>query len=134
MQSVIASSAAARLLCRAMKGTTIQDPIATVSFGWVDARGEERPVRGMVGKPYQLDDQQWACPYVLDGAFEQGPDVPGGDSIQALSLALYGLYHDLIRLLDEGGRLLNPTTRETFDLVMLKATFSRSTSLLQAVT
>ena len=117
-----------------MKGTTIKDPIATVSFSWVDASGKERPVRGMVGKPYQLTDQQWACAYVLDGAFEQGPDVPGADSIQALSLALYGLYHDLIRLLDEGGRLLNPTTRETFDLVTLKATFSRSTSQFQAVT
>ena len=53
--------------------------------------------------------------------------------MQALSLALYGLYHDLIGLLGNGGRLLNPKTREPFDLVTLKATFSRSTSQFQAV-
>jgi hypothetical protein len=117
-----------------MKGTPIKEPVATVSFNWVDGEGAERPVKGIVGKPYQLPNQQWACAYVLEGAFEQGPDIAGGDSVQALSLALYGLYHDLIRLLDDGGRLLNPSTRETFDLVTLKATFSRSTSQFHAVT
>jgi hypothetical protein len=88
----------------------------------------------MIGKPYQMAAGEWACPYLLQGAFDQGPDIVGGDSIQALSLALYGLYHDLIRLLGDGGRLLNPKTREPFDLVTLKATFSRSTSQFQAVT
>jgi len=117
-----------------MEGTQIKEPVAAVAFNWVDAKGAERPVKGIVGKPYQLDDRQWACAYVLQGAFEQGPDIAGGDSIQALSLALYGLYHDLIRLLDEGGRLLHPNTREAFDLVTLKATFSRSTSQFQVVT
>jgi hypothetical protein len=116
-----------------MTRTSIQDPIASVSFIWIDARGAEYPVKGVVGKPYRVGDDQWACPYVLDGAFDQGPDIIGIDSIQALSLALYGLYHDLIRLLDEGGRLLNPRTREPFDLVTLKATFSRSTSQYQIV-
>jgi len=116
-----------------MKGTLIKEPVATVSFNWVDAKGTERAVEGIIGKPYQTDDQQWACPYVLEGAFDQGPDIPGSDSIQALSLALYGLYHDLIRLLDDGGRLLHPKTREPFDLVTLKATFSRSTSQFHAV-
>src|SRR5262249_37450510 len=106
----------------------------TVSFNWVDAKGTERPVTGIVGKPYQVDDQEWACPYVLEGAFEQGADIVGVDSIQALSLALYGLYHDLIRLLDDGGRLLDPKTREASDLVTLKATFSRSTSQFHVVT
>jgi hypothetical protein len=117
-----------------MKGTQIKEPVATVSFSWIDGKGAERPVKGIVGKPYQLANAQWACPYVLEGAFEQGPDIACADSIQALSLALYGLYHDLIRLLDEGGRLLNPSTRETFDLVTLKATFSRSTSQFHVVT
>jgi hypothetical protein len=111
-----------------MKGTPIKEPVASVSYNWVDSRGTERPVTGIIGKPYRVDDHQWACPYVLQGAFEQGADIVGVDSIQALSLALYGLYHDLIRLLDEGGRLLDPKTRETSDLITLKATFSRSTS------
>jgi hypothetical protein len=119
-----------------MKRPQIAEPIASVSFIWVDARGGEHPVRGIVGKPYALADadDRWSCPYVLEGALEQAQEIAGGDSIQALSLALYGLYHDLIRLLGEGGRLLNPKTREPFDLVTLKATFSRSTSTFQAVT
>jgi hypothetical protein len=117
-----------------MKRTQIKEQVASVSFIWVDAKGTERTVNGIVGKPYQLGDDRWSCPYVIDGALEQGQDIAGGDSIQALSLALYGLYHDLIRLLGDGGRLLNPRTREPFDLVTLKATFSRSTSQFQAVT
>jgi hypothetical protein len=120
------------IVCGEMKGTPIKEPVASVSYNWVDARGAERPVTGIIGKPYRVDDQ-WACPYVLQGAFEQGADIVGGDSMQALSLALYGLYHDLIRLLDEGGRLLDPKTRETSDLITLKATFSRSTSQFNVV-
>ena len=116
-----------------MTQSQIQDPIASVDFIWVDAKGAERPVTGIVGKPYQKGADEWSCPYVVEGALEQGPDVSSGDSIQALSLALYGLYHDLIRLLGDGGRLLNPKTREKFDLVTLKATFSRSTSQFQAL-
>ena len=116
-----------------MSRTTIQEPIASVAFIWVNATGAQLPVTGVVGKPYRVGDDQWACAYSIDGAVEQSPDIVGFDSIQALSLALYGLYHDLIRLLDDGGRLLNPRTREPFDLVTLKATFSRSTSQFQAV-
>lgn len=117
-----------------MTQSQIQEPIASVSFIWVDAKGAEKRVTGIVGKPYQKGAEEWACPYVVEGSsFDQGPDISSGDSIQALSLALYGLYHDLIRLLSDGGRLLNPKTRETFDLVTLKATFSRSTSQFQAM-
>lgn len=116
-----------------MKRPQIKDQIASVSFIWVDAKGAEHSVTGIIGKPYPMGDDQWSCPYVLEGALEQGQDIAGSDSIQALSLALYGLYHDLIRLLGDGGRLLNPKTREPFDLVTLKATFSRSTSQFQVV-
>lgn len=116
-----------------MKQLAIENAVATVSLIWVDAKGAERPVTGIIGKPYQVQEGHWACPHVLDGAFEQSADIAGADSIQALSLALYGLYHDLLRLLEDGGRLLNPKTREPFDLVTLKATFSRSTSQFSAV-
>jgi uncharacterized protein DUF6968 len=116
-----------------MRGTSIDDPVASVSFTWIDGKGSERPLTGIIGKPYEIAAGEWACPYVLQGALDQGPDIVGGDSIQALSLALYGLYHDLIRLLDEGGRLLDPKTRRPSDLVTLKATFSRSTSQFNVV-
>ncbi len=116
-----------------MKRTQIQEPVASVAFIWVDGKGTERSVTGIIGKPYEVGDNQWSCPYVLEGALEQGQDVGGGDSVQALSLALYGLYHDLLRMLGDGGRLLDPKTRQPFDLVTLKATFSRSTSQFQAV-
>ena len=115
-----------------MKRTPLKEPIASVSFIWIDGRGAELLVNGIVGKPCETGDG-WSCSYVLEGALEQEQEIPGADSIQALSLALYGLYHDLIRLLGNGGRLLNPKTREPFDLVTLKATFSRSTAQFQAI-
>jgi len=116
-----------------MKRTPIKEQIASVSFIRVEAKGTERSVTGLVGKPYSLGGDRWSCQYVLEGAFDQEEEIPGADSIQALSLALYGLYHDLIRMLDDGGQLLNPKTREPFDLVTLKATFSRSTAQFQAI-
>jgi hypothetical protein len=121
-----------------MKQPPIEDPVATVSFLWVDAKGAELPVTGIIGKPYPVKDGQgkqgqWACPHLVEGAFEKGADIVGDDSIQALSLALYGLYHDLLRLLEDGGRLLDPVSRAPFDLVTLKATFSRSTSQFPVV-
>jgi hypothetical protein len=116
-----------------MTQAEIKEPVASVSFIWVDPKGAEHPVKGIVGRPYQLGDDEWACTYRLEGGFEPGPDIAAVDSIQALSLALYGLYHDLIGLLDNGGRLLHPKTRQPFDLVTLKATFSRSTSQFRVV-
>ena len=112
---------------------SIKDPVASVSFIWIDAKGTETAVTGIVGKPQRVGDDEWTCAYVLEGAFTQGTEIAGVDSIQALSLALYGLYHDLIGLLDNGGQLLHPKTRQPFDLVTLKATFSRSTSQFRAV-
>jgi uncharacterized protein DUF6968 len=116
-----------------MKRSPIKEPVAAISLIWIDASGAQLPVKGTVGRPQQESDDEWSCAYALEGAFEQGPDITGGDSIQVLSLALYGLYHDLMRLLDDGGRLLSPRTREPVDLVALKATFSRSTSQFQAL-
>jgi hypothetical protein len=121
------------LLSEQMNQALIKEPVASVSFVWVDPDGAEHQVRGIVGRPYKLGDDEWACAYQLEGAFEPGPEIASADSIQALSLALYGLYHDLIGLLDNGGRLLHPGTRQPFDLVTLKATFSRSTSQFRVV-
>jgi hypothetical protein len=116
-----------------MKRTQISEPVASVGFIWIDATGTERPLTATVGKPYQVGENQWACPHLLEGGVEQPPDITGADSLQALCLALYGLYHDLLRLLGEGGGLLDAKTRAPFDLVTLKATFSRSTSQFQAI-
>jgi len=116
-----------------MMPASIKDLVASVSFLWIDAKGTEISVTGIVGKPQQVGDDEWTCAYLLEGAREQGTEIAGADSIQALSLALYGLYHDLIGLLDDGGQLLHPKTRQPFDLVTLKATFSRSTSQFRAV-
>ena len=43
-----------------MKGTSIQEPVASVSFNWIDAKGTERPLTGIIGKPYQVAAGEWA--------------------------------------------------------------------------
>ena len=58
-----------------MKRTPIKEPIASVSFIWVDAKGRERSRTGIVGKPYPIADDHWSCAYVLEGALEQEQEI-----------------------------------------------------------
>lgn len=86
-----------------------QDWLAEQRFVAIDKAGRERVVAIRVGKPYRLA-KRWACP-VDSGIHGRLPDLRGGDSLQALCLAI-----SLVRALTEnfvekGGRILDPEDR-----------------------
>ena len=97
-------------------------------------RAPSTPVTGIVGKPYPIGDDEWACTYVLEGALEPGPEIVGRRfDPGAQPRALRPLSRSDRPARTTAAGCCNPKTREPFDLVTLKATFSRSTSQFQAV-
>ena len=50
--------------------------------------GERRPVQLRLGRPTPDGDDSWACPIALDGMHPGLLPMVGGDSLQALCLAL----------------------------------------------
>jgi hypothetical protein len=80
--------------------------VASISIDAISPEGEAFVIELEIGTPYECGPEEWACPVALHGLYDRLPDVHGGDSYQALCLAIR-LAQDLLQdVLDKGGRLL----------------------------
>lgn len=80
--------------------------VASVDLIAVDRTGRHAPVAFRIGAPEQVSSDEWRCRVSLDGLQNGLGFIHGGDSMQALSLAL-GLAAKLLRgFVAGGGRLL----------------------------
>ena len=83
----------------------MQEIIAETKLFAVSGKGEKKSLRLAVGRPYRINDISWACPIQLEGLHEKLRDIVGGDSWQALGLAV-GLLRQLLGyFVEEGGKL-----------------------------
>jgi hypothetical protein len=63
-------------------------------------------IEAKLGKPYKVDAHSWACPAALDGIDGRYPDIVGGNSMQALSLALGLIAARLGHMLEDNAQLV----------------------------
>lgn len=68
-----------------------------------NSRGFE--IKVMVGKPYRVGPDEWACPVAMVGLHGGFPDMHGVDSWQALIVALQLIGRLLTYFVEDGGRL-----------------------------
>lgn len=83
----------------------MNDTIASTEFIAVDPAGFQQTVTIEVGKPYRADKNEYACPISMkglhddpspiQGALDELSPIRGGDSFQALALALGLIRHQL---------------------------------------
>jgi hypothetical protein len=85
-----------------MRGT---EPIAERTLFAVDKDGHALELHLLIGKPYALDSQDWACPVALIGLHGVFPDMRGVDSWQALMQARNLLKNLLSYFVEDGGKL-----------------------------
>ncbi|MEP7314306.1 MAG: hypothetical protein ABI859_17105 [Pseudomonadota bacterium] len=82
--------------------TTVASRLLTV----VDSTRGEFSVRLVIGQPYRVAENEWACPVALEGLYEHLWDQHGLDSFQALMVA-QNLARTLLNdFIEQGGRLL----------------------------
>jgi hypothetical protein len=74
--------------------------------------GEGYPIKLLIGKPYIINDVQWACPVEAVGFEERLKETYGIDSFQALIIAFKTLHQILGYFVEDGGKLLY-TDRKT---------------------
>lgn len=70
--------------------------------------GSEVPIRVQIGTPYELEEHLWACPVALPDLFRELADQRGGDSLQALCLAVGLVRNLLLGFVEDGGRIVFP--------------------------
>ena len=71
----------------------------------------ERALTVRIGRPYEIDDGEWACPVETDGLHGRHPDIHGSDSLQALCLASSVVRRLLDDFIAKGGKVLHPDDR-----------------------
>lgn len=95
--------------------------IASDSILWLRADGSETLIEARIGEPYQVDAGTWACPAVLDAVDGRYPDIVGGSSLQALSLALDLIATRLGHMRADNAQLVYPEDRTPWDSSSLAA-------------
>ena len=93
--------------------------IASEDILWLRADGSETLIEARVGEPYQVDTVTWACPAALDGVDGRYPDIVGGSSLQALSLALKLIATRLGHMLADNAQLVYPEDRSPWNSLSL---------------
>ena len=86
--------------------------VASVDLIAVHQDGKQFPVAFRVGAPERISPDEWRCHVTLDGLHSGLGFVHGGDSMQALSLAL-GLAVNLLRAFVVGGGRLTYFAQES---------------------
>ena len=81
--------------------------IASLSLDAVSAQGEQFTITVEIGAPYLSERwDAWACPVSIQPLYERLADQVGGDSFQALCLAIRLARSLLVDFVDKGGALL----------------------------
>lgn len=84
---------------------TERELIAERTFYVVSDDGHGFEIRLRVGKPYQMESGDWACPVALSGLHGRLPEMHGVDSWQALMLAIRATKTLLGFFVEGGGKL-----------------------------
>jgi hypothetical protein len=109
-----------------MAKTKIIEPIAEEKFVLIRSDGSELPVIARIGMPYQIDENNWACPAELSGIDGQYPDMHGVGSMQALCLAIQTIKTRLGHLIENGEALYDINDRAyQWDKEQLQAVFGK---------
>lgn len=109
-----------------MNKTPIDDPIAKEMLVWTRKDGTRISIVAQIGKPYQLNDTEWACPAELQGVDGQYPDIKGVGSMQVLCMAIHLIKSRLGHLLDDGEDIRHVEDMNwKWDSRSLQATFGK---------
>lgn len=73
----------------------------------INPDGSKFTIMLKIGKPYVVDNIEWACPVGAIGLYQRLREIHGSDSLQALMRALEFLRQLLEYFIDDGGSLLS---------------------------
>lgn len=90
----------------------MEDVVAEKDLVGIYPTGEKMIIKIRIGRPYPVEEGNWACPVAIPGLYDKLRDIRGVDSFQALVLALSLARSLLEAFVEDGGRLLWPNTEE----------------------
>jgi uncharacterized protein DUF6968 len=84
----------------------MKSPIARLELVAVRSSGDRFPLTIEIGIPYEdADHRAWRCPVSLAELDRRLPDLAGGDSFQALCIAVNFVGQRLSHFVEDGGKL-----------------------------
>lgn len=78
--------------------------------------GRTKDVRIRIGRPYQVSENEGACPVEMDGLYPNISDIHGVDTFQALALAVDFVRKIMKNLKDKGATIEDFTGWNLLDL------------------
>jgi len=82
----------------------------------IDPGGNRRTIHIQIGLPYEYGPEEWVCPVGLEGLYPELSDTHGGDSFQALVLAIRLTRKLLEGYIKKGGVLVDEYEGENVNL------------------
>lgn len=79
--------------------------VASRKLKAVDANGKASDLEIVIGLPFEVSQDEWACPVSLEGLFKHRGSVFGVDSLQALMLAIKFVKDLLEDFYEKGGKI-----------------------------
>lgn len=84
-----------------------QEIIAERDLIGINPGGSRFTIMLKIGKPYAVENLEWACPVGAIGLYQRLRDIHGSDSFQALMRAIEFLRQLLEYFIDDGGSILS---------------------------
>src|SRR5262245_53214188 len=106
-----------------MRRDQFGDAVGQEEFIFLFPDGTKTRVGMRVGKPYSVGERDWACPCELTGLDGRHPDIRGGSSMQALTLAISLLRRRVEDFIEKGGKVLDAESEEEYPFAGIWATF-----------
>ena len=83
----------------------MQDIIGRLELVGIKPDGITIDIVAQIGKPYSISQDEWACPVSLEPLYGKLHDAHGGDSFQAICLAIGLIMNLLLCFVEDGGKL-----------------------------
>ena len=89
-----------------------ENVIARRKIKAIDPRGKTHDLEIVIGQPFEVSQDEWACPVSMEGIYKHRGPIFGVDSMQALLLAIKFLKDLLIDFSEKGGKLFWPESSD----------------------
>lgn len=83
----------------------IKNIVASRKLKAVDSAGKTFDLTIVIGLPFEVGQDEWACPVSLEGLYKQRGPIFGVDSFQALMLAIKFVKDLLEDFYEKGGKI-----------------------------
>lgn len=83
----------------------MKNEIAKMEFFSISSNGEDKPLVVRIGAPDKRNEDEWQCPWEINGLYEENHSTVSNESWHCLLLAIQTIEQLLSYYVEDGGKL-----------------------------